>query len=192
MADDFKAHSPKAGPKLGASQAAGMTGLARRVALARDRVRDEELARRSGAFERLGDAAGRVEAGLHARLLDEEASPPAFGLTTPGEVARGGEAAGADRGEPTSTLDRSAGRPAPAVGDGSIGGVRQEAGFVSERSGAEQGTKKDKRGVKRTSRPSPAKSGPKGGRPRKIVGEPWVAEGVTRRTWERRRKAGDG
>lgn len=26
------------------------------------------------------------------------------------------------------------------------------------------------------------------GRPRRIEGEPWVAEGVTRRTWERRQK----
>ena len=29
----------------------------------------------------------------------------------------------------------------------------------------------------------------KGGRPREIEGEPWKAEGVTRRTWERRRRA---
>jgi hypothetical protein len=30
----------------------------------------------------------------------------------------------------------------------------------------------------------------KGGRPREIEGEPWKAAGVTRRTWERRRKKG--
>ena len=38
------------------------------------------------------------------------------------------------------------------------------------------------------------KSGPKGGRPKEIEGEPWAAAGVSRRTWERRRKkeAGDG
>ena len=34
------------------------------------------------------------------------------------------------------------------------------------------------------------RSGPKGGRPRVIEGEPWVAEGVSRRTWERRKKGG--
>ena len=32
------------------------------------------------------------------------------------------------------------------------------------------------------------KSGPKGGRPREIEGEPWVDAAVSRRTWERRRK----
>ena len=36
------------------------------------------------------------------------------------------------------------------------------------------------------------KSGPKGGRPREIEGEPWVEAGVSRRTWERRRKKEGG
>jgi hypothetical protein len=30
----------------------------------------------------------------------------------------------------------------------------------------------------------------KGGRPRTIEGQPWEKEGVSRRTWERRRKGG--
>jgi hypothetical protein len=34
------------------------------------------------------------------------------------------------------------------------------------------------------------RSGPRGGRPRLIEGEPWVAAGVSRRTWERRKKGG--
>ena len=29
----------------------------------------------------------------------------------------------------------------------------------------------------------------KGGRPKAIQGEPWVVEGISRRTWERRQKA---
>ena len=37
------------------------------------------------------------------------------------------------------------------------------------------------------------RSGPrKGGRPRVIEGEPWVLAGVSRRTWERRKKAPGG
>ena len=83
MADEFKAHSERLGPKLGVSQAAGPVGLARRVEEARARVRAEELERR------------RREAFADALLA---------------------EAAGADRGEPTRTPDRSAGRPAPAIG----------------------------------------------------------------------------
>jgi hypothetical protein len=39
-------------------------------------------------------------------------------------------------------------------------------------------------------RQPPAKG--KGGRPREIEGEPWVAAGVSRRTWERRRQAAEG
>jgi hypothetical protein len=41
---------------------------------------------------------------------------------------------------------------------------------------------------------APGAKGPrnKGGRPRVIEGEPWVAEGVSRRTWERRQKEGKG
>ena len=31
-----------------------------------------------------------------------------------------------------------------------------------------------------------------GGRPRTIEGRPWEAEGISRRTWERRRKGGGG
>ena len=44
MADNFKAHRGELGPKLGASQASGPTGLARRIELARER----EVARRRG------------------------------------------------------------------------------------------------------------------------------------------------
>jgi hypothetical protein len=36
------------------------------------------------------------------------------------------------------------------------------------------------------------RSGPRGGRPRLIEGEPWVAEGISRRTWERRKKGAGG
>jgi hypothetical protein len=46
MTDEFKAHDPKHGPKLAASQAAGLSGLARRVEAARDRDRAAEVARR--------------------------------------------------------------------------------------------------------------------------------------------------
>ena len=151
MADDFKAHSPIGGPKLAASQAAGMPGLARRVERARALAREAELKRR----ERAGGGLARL----------------------------GGEAAGADRGgTDENPLDRSAGRPAPAVGEDSTGGVGAEGG-------GEQGTRGDGAAVKMGEALSPAKSGRKGGRPRKVEGEPWVAEGVSRRTWERRRKA---
>ena len=36
------------------------------------------------------------------------------------------------------------------------------------------------------------RSGPRGGRPRLIEGRPWEAAGVSRRTWERRKKGGGG
>lgn len=60
-------------------------------------------------------------------------------------------------------------------------------GGLRERSGAEQGTGENVGGVKPVLRPS---TGKRGGRPREVEGEPWKAAGVSRRTWERRRKAG--
>ena len=38
--------------------------------------------------------------------------------------------------------------------------------------------------------PAQATEARKGGRPREIEGRPWEAEGISRRTWERRRKEG--
>lgn len=60
-----------------------------------------------------------------------------------------------------------------------------------ERGGAEQGTGANAVGVKEELRVSTGKkSGPKRGRPKKEGVRPWEAAGVSRRTWERRRKAG--
>ena len=67
-------------------------------------------------------------------------------------------------------LDRRAGQ---AVGLKEVMPLQQNQNPLSKAPGA---------GAKR--------SGPKGGRPRVIEGEPWIAEGVSRRTWERRKKGG--
>lgn len=74
---------------------------------------------------------------------------------------------------------------------------RLKAGAVAditpEQGVAEPGTDRDGADVKCVGPVSAGKgSGPRGGRPRVVEGEPWKAEGVSRRTWERRRKAGGG
>lgn len=114
ISDGFKAHAARLGPKLGASLASGLTGLARRLEAARDRERAAAVARR------------------------------------------------------------------PVVDN-----------VTGERGGAERGPEADGGAVKPALGQSPGKkSGPRGGRPREVEGEPWKAAGVSRRTWERRRKAG--
>jgi hypothetical protein len=67
-------------------------------------------------------------------------------------------------------------RPAPAEGERGPGGSPSaEGSFVGEP-------------------PSAAPAPPRGpvGRPRVHAGEPWEAEGVSRRTWERRRRKKEG
>jgi hypothetical protein len=108
MADGFKAHGTGLGPKLAASQAAGMTGLQRRVEAARARDRAAVVARRGAV--------------------------------------------------------------------------------VPEQARDEQGTSGETAGVKPA---AAASTGKKRGRPRVEGLRQWEIEGVSRRTWERRRaKAG--
>lgn len=57
---DFKAHDARLGPKLGASLASGLTGLARRVELARERERAAVLARRATVEASNGLTPGEV------------------------------------------------------------------------------------------------------------------------------------
>ena len=66
-------------------------------------------------------------------------------------------------------------------------GYRAEMG----RSGDEQGTSGETAGVKPSAAPSTGKKRPRG-RPKVEGLRPWEFEGVSRRTWERRRKAGGG
>jgi hypothetical protein len=118
MGEGFKAHDGRLGPKLGASVAAGPTGLQRRVEAARARERARELARRGQA------------------------------------------------------------------GESALGGCN-----LPERSGGEQGTGVLSAAVKGGVGLSPEK---KRGRPRIEGLRPWEFEGVSRRTWERRRAKARG
>jgi hypothetical protein len=193
MGDGFKAHDARLGPKLGQAQASGLSGLARRVEAARGRVRAEELERRAV------EAAGRVVAGM---------ARPALSTAAGAFEAAAILAAGADQGEPTRTPDRSAGRPAPAGGDDSIGRCGAVGGSAAsspellpknsrnsgerERIGGGRGTKLDGAVVKASPAASTGKSGRKVGRPKFEGVRPWVAAGVSRAEWYRRRQAGDG
>jgi hypothetical protein len=173
----FKGHDAKGGPKLGAGVAAGPTGLQRRVEEARARDREAELARREIAQQ--GQLVGRV-LGPDAerefvRRAEAELTPAASG---PRYVLEG-------RGK-NGAPDLVTG---PFYEDGpDAADAPNSKSITEERAGGEQGTGGGGGGVKRASLQSTGKkSGPKGGRPRAYEGEPWVAEGVSRRTWERRR-----
>lgn len=133
---DFKAHDPKAGPKLGQSQAAGPTGLERRIEAARAAQR------------------AAVEAWREAR----------------GTSAAGGEAVMGDSSAPS----------VPTV-------LSPMSKTLPEQSGAERRTNNDVFVVKPVSRRRPRG----GGRP-KVVGEPWLQEGLSRTEWYRRRKERGG
>lgn len=136
MADGFKAHGSGLGPKLAASQAAGMTGLQRRVEAARARDRAAVVARRGAVVAEQG----RDEQGTSGETAGVK--PPA--AVSP-EYLRGYAAARGEDGPPVEqpkikgALAKKRGRPR-------VEGLRQ-----------------------------------------------WEIEGVSRRTWERRRaKAGGG
>lgn len=124
----------------------------------------------------LSGLARRVEA-ARGRVRAEELQRRAAG------------AAGADQGEPTRTPDRSAGRPAPAGSQDSTDDVVAKE-VKPERTGGGRGTELDGAIVKASPAASTGKSGRKVGRPKFEGVRPWVAAGVSRAEWYRRRRAG--
>lgn len=133
-------------------------------------------------------------AGLGPKLGAGLASGPT-GLQRRIELARARERAARRREEPPTEaeIERSQGLLGAILGGGAGAAAAKGRTTSSEidlscreQSGAERGTKGEGAAVKAV---LPVSTGKRAAhRPREIEGEPWVALGVSRRTWERRRK----
>ena len=170
ISDGFKAHGAGLGPKLGQALASGVSGLQRRIEAARARERAAELERRVATVRALNAWAGPGEADLP--VTDEQAGE---GLAVIGELHR----AAPDKRE-RGVVERGTG--------GEVGGIEAGAREFVDRVLPDAASAVRAEVAGKVARKMARATGTKLGRPKVEGVRPWAAAGVSRRTWERRRK----